>query len=113
MPHLTIEYSRPALDEARLGELIDALIGVADRSDVIELTNVKLRAIPLDHFRVGANVEPFVHIGVALMAGRPKADLSGLSNQIFDAAADLLPDVDQVTVDIRQTDPDTYRKRAS
>jgi len=75
MPHLTLEYSdnlpAPVDFGALLARLHEALVEIGS----FRLADLKSRAVPHPCFRVGAGSSEsvFVHLTVAIFAGRPPA----------------------------------------
>ena len=74
MPHLTLEYTRNLIDldpAATLRRLNVTMLA----SGLFEEADIKSRAVALDHWQVGVAAErreqAFVHVKIALLAGRP------------------------------------------
>lgn len=119
MPHLTLHYSAnidPPPDFARLfGELHHTLAGLVD----IDIGNFKSRATRCEDFLIGSGSprNAFAHLDLRILRGRLGEDRRRLADAalaIMQAhfgrvapAADL-----QITIDLLDLDPDTYRKVA-
>ncbi|MFC7291386.1 hypothetical protein [Hirschia litorea] len=107
-----MEYSCDVFEEKDEVEcFLDLLVEASARANAIIPTNLKLRAMPYNHFRVSGGSEPFVHINVALMEGPSEKDLEQLADLLFSAVSRHFAEVKQVTLDVRTTNPKTYRKR--
>ncbi len=119
MPHLTLHYSANigrVPDLKRLfGELHGTLAGLVG----IDIAKFKSRAMRCDDFLVGDGrpTNAFAHLNLRVLGGRVAEDRCKLS----DAALAILkahfgeaaPGGDiQITVDLLDLDPDTYRKFA-
>jgi len=111
MPHFTVEYAEAREIEERVADLLEALAAAAKASPIVNFPGLKLRAIPLRHYRVGGEIEPFVHVSIVMMDGPALTEREKLSHAVFAGTAEALPFVDQVTVEVRTTEPATYRKR--
>lgn len=117
MPHLTLHYSaniEPPPDFGRLfGELHQTLAALVG----IDLGNFKSRATRCDNFFVGDGslANAFAHLDLRILRGRPADERQKLADAAVAIlqthfgqaarAADL-----QITVDLLDLDPDTYRK---
>lgn len=111
MPHIVVEYADDDVIPELIGGLLDAIVELADRSASIELPNLKLRALPFRHFRVSGKRLPFIHVSIALMRGRKQADLHDLINDIYNLVSAMIEHVQQVTVEVREFEPENYKKR--
>ena len=111
MPHIVIEHSDRAEVASRIPELMDALETAYSADTVIVPAHVKMRALPYSATRVSGGDGPFVHIRLELMAGRSADDLSRTADTFHRVALETFPDVRQVTFDLRELAPATYRKR--
>lgn len=116
MPHLRVEYSdnmAGRFDGASLAQAAcDALLssGVFNPPD-----SIKVRLIPVDHFRVGSGADHgFVHAELAMLSGRDKATKQRLTDALVLAMSTCIgpgPQTVQVTADARDMDRDVYAKR--
>ncbi|MFC3051998.1 5-carboxymethyl-2-hydroxymuconate Delta-isomerase [Kordiimonas pumila] len=112
MPHISVEYARDDDLDCKIEDILDTILEVADQSSVIVLENLKLRAIPCSQYRVsGRKGEAFLHVNVAMMEGPSLSAREELSDALFAALTKLLPDLKQITIDLREMNPRTYRKR--
>lgn len=111
MPHIVVEIAGVAEADLFLDRLFDCLIGAYSLSDAIVPENVKLRARTYENVRVAGSPGHFVHITVSLMRGPTKKQQSQLADLLWRAAADFFPDIEQVTIEVREMEPETYRKR--
>lgn len=117
MPHLTLHYS------ANLGRLPDVSVlfgelhGTLASLVGIDIANFKSRAIRCDDFLVGHGraATAFAHLDLRILGGRSAGDRGRLG----DAALAILtthfgeaaPGGElQITVDLLDLDPETYRK---
>ena len=118
MPHLTLHYSanlEPPLDAGRLfGDLHAAIAALAK----VEIAAFKSRAIQCDAFRVGdgAPQNAFAHLDLRLLGGRnaeEKARIADATMAVLNRHLAPSPGLDlQITLDLLDLDPDSYRKLA-
>lgn len=113
MPHFTVEYAHTPEIEERIASLLNALAIVANASAIVNFSGLKLRANAHRHYRVAGVVEPFVHVSIVMMDGPALSQRAELSDAVFAATAEIMSFVEQVTVEMRTTEPGTYRKRGN
>lgn len=111
MPHFVMEYSRSLEETLSIKELMDVAFDAGVRSGVVEAKNIKVRALPYEHFRLEGGIETFLHVNVYLLAGRTPEQKAHVSTLIRDSLADAYPAIGSISIDIRDMDPDAYRKR--
>ncbi|HZU62500.1 MAG TPA: hypothetical protein VFF98_02365 [Novosphingobium sp.] len=111
MPHIVIEYAHTPSAQQAIDGLLDAVIARVRESPIIDIDSLKLRATPIHHYRVGGGHAPFIHTTVALMRGKDARSINELSTDLFRTIASHFPDIQQITVDVREMDPAPYRKR--
>jgi 5-carboxymethyl-2-hydroxymuconate isomerase len=111
MPHLVIEYSDGALDRAALKELMQSLAETAGQTGVMKPEDVKVRAQSYRDYLIAGKQDSFVHLSVYLLAGRTSEQKEMLSISLRRTMVDLCPDIVSLSVDIRDMDPDAYKKR--
>ena len=111
MPHLVIEYSEDALDQAALNELMQSLAETAAQTGVMRSEDIKVRARSYRDYLIGGKQDSFVHLSVYLLAGRTPAQKEMLSISLRQTMVDLCPEVVSLSVDIRDMDPGAYKKR--
>ena len=113
MPHITVDFGGIPDTNKIIEDFYGRLVKAYSKSDALVPENVKLRGNIFDCVRVAGKPSQFVHISVALMRGPSKDQQSSLSQLLWDAAADFFPEIEQITVEIREMEPLTYRKRIS
>ena len=113
MPHIIVDYAYGAVAEPRLDALMACVEAAATSTGTIALQNLKLRLHECRHVRVQGTPQAFVHVSVALMAGPTEAARISVSRAILAALTDFLPDISNITVDIREMNRATYSKRIS
>lgn len=111
MPHMIIEYARPMEETLSLTEVMDVAFGAGARSGVMDPADIKVRAIPYDHYRFEGGVTSFLHVTVKLLDGRTPAQKEHVALLMRADLADAFPEVGSISVDIRDMDRAAYRKR--
>lgn len=111
MPHIVIEYADEPHIAKRINVLLDAVVAFIEQSPMIELSNLKLRAHAFTQYRVEGRADPFVHTSIALMQGHDLSNREKLVSDIFELVSSQFEDVRQVTVELREMETATYRRR--
>ena len=111
MPHLVIEYSEGSLKEDQVAELMERLFVAAGQTGVMQPPDIKVRAQGYRHFLIAGKRDSFVHLSVYMLAGRTPEQKVMLSTELRRTMVELCPDVTSLSVDIRDMDPDAYKKR--
>lgn len=111
MPHVVIEYSEPHLGEEAIGTMMRAAFEVCAASGVMRAEDVKVRAIPLRYVLLQGGAESFVHITLSLLAGRTPEQKEGLAIALRARLGAEFPDIDALSIDVRDMNPIPYKKR--
>ena len=62
MPHFVMEYSRSLESTYDLKKVMDVAFDAGVRSGVMKPEDIKVRAMPYDHARLGDGKETFLHV---------------------------------------------------
>ncbi|MGQ9365606.1 5-carboxymethyl-2-hydroxymuconate Delta-isomerase [Azospirillum sp. ST 5-10] len=111
MPHFVIEYARPVEAMADPAAVMETVFHAAAGSGIMNPDDIKIRAIPFDHYRLPRPGETFLHVGAFLLEGRSDAQKEDLAVRLRAALAGILPDVTSISVDVRDMNPVAYKKR--
>lgn len=111
MPHIIVEYARPMEATLSLTEVMDVAFGAAARSGVMDPADIKVRAIPYDHFRFEGGITSFLHVTLKLLDGRTPAQKEHVALLLRADLAEAFPEVGSISVDIRDMDRMAYKKR--
>jgi 5-carboxymethyl-2-hydroxymuconate isomerase len=84
---------------------------VAASTGVVRAEDLKIRAQAFDDYLVAGEQRSFFHVAVYMLAGRTPQQKQLLSVEIRKALVELLGDTYSLSVDIRDMDPDAYKKR--
>lgn len=88
MPHLIVEYTRNLGESARPEALLDTLCRtLAAQHGAFPVGGIRARAVCLDTYRIadGCADDAFVHVTLAVAAGRPDHVLGRAVDALFNA----------------------------
>ena len=92
-------------------EILLALHDAAASTGVVKAADLKLRAQSFDDYLVAGEQKSFFHVTLYMLAGRTPQQKETLSVEIREVLVALLADIHSLSVDIRDMDPDAYKKR--
>jgi 5-carboxymethyl-2-hydroxymuconate isomerase len=117
MPHLVLEYTSNVPDEPDLDLVLRNLHEAMTTVGPFDLSNVKSRAVRRERFRVadGAPDRAFVHLTVAVLAGREARVLRETGDALLAILRASFPRARaerrcDVTVELREMQPGLYFK---
>lgn len=111
MPHFVIEHSSPLPGTNDWTKVFEKLATATAETGIIDFANIKLRAIPFEAFQLCDGSKSFVHLSVFLLDGRTPDQKETISLICRQTLAELLLDVDAISVDIRDMDSHAYKKQ--
>ncbi|WP_346891583.1 5-carboxymethyl-2-hydroxymuconate isomerase [uncultured Roseibium sp.] len=111
MPHFVIEYSEPAAPSTGFSETFEALCRAAVGAGVMKREDIKLRAVPYRDFQLNDGSDSFLHLTVSLLEGRTPDQKEALGIACRAALVELFPEIDAISVDIRDMNALAYKKR--
>ncbi len=110
MPHIIVEYTADSLDQSSPGELMQAVYTAVVESQLFKESNIKLRAIPVEHYRLGSSGQGFIHVQCRIHQGRDDAQKQRLS-QLIVASLSVQPlPVSVITCEITELHRASYAK---
>lgn len=119
MPHLVLEYSANVPDTPDFDDVLRRLHEAMTTAGHFELTKVKSRVLRHESFHVadGAPDRAFVHLSVAVLAGRDAELLQGTAAALLAVLHEAFPRARaerrcEVTLEIREMRRDLYFKAA-
>lgn len=110
MPHLIIEYSQAQAEADQVEALLDAVHRAAAETGLFEESHIRVRAVPITHYRVGGEREHFVHVQCRIHAGRNEAQKRQLSEAVLSAFREQDWAVKVMTVEVVEMDRSSYAK---
>jgi 5-carboxymethyl-2-hydroxymuconate isomerase len=110
LPHIVCHYSRdPEMPSIR--DILVALHRAAASTGVVQAEDLKIRAQGFDEYLVAGETRSFFHVSLYLLEGRTSAQKEALSIELRRALSERLLNTHSISVDIRDMDPDAYKKR--
>lgn len=94
-----------------IGEVMMALHLAAASTGVVKAEDLKIRAQAFDDYLVAGKAHSFFHVALYLLAGRTPQQKETLSLELRSTLSKLLENTHSISVDIRDMDPDAYKKR--
>jgi 5-carboxymethyl-2-hydroxymuconate isomerase len=110
LPHIVCHYSA-GQKMPPVREILLALHHAAASTGVVKPEDLKLRAHAFDDYLVAGEQKSFFHVTLYMLAGRTPQQKETLSVEIRKALVERLADTHSLSVDIRDMDPDAYKKR--
>ncbi|MGD9838091.1 MAG: 5-carboxymethyl-2-hydroxymuconate Delta-isomerase [Afipia sp.] len=110
MPHIVCHYSVTP-DMPPMRDVMRAIHEAAAATGVVKADDLKIRALPFADYLVAGREQSFFHVSFYLLAGRTPEQKETLSIGLRAALADVLPKVQSISIDIRDMDPQAYKKR--
>lgn len=112
MPHVVIEFSK-GLEQTNDMQLVcnQVFTVLADHDAFEDPTAIKIRATPIEFFRIGSEPQTFVHATLRLMKGRDELTRKQLNEAILGALVTALPGVGSITVQDAEMTRETYARR--
>ncbi|GHB27816.1 5-carboxymethyl-2-hydroxymuconate isomerase [Pseudovibrio japonicus] len=111
MPHAIIECSKDVLKLHSSQTLCEEVHKVTFASNLFGERDIKVRLLPFEDYLAGGKREDFIHITAYILAGRTTDQKAKLSSSILERMSDLFPQVEFITVDVRDIDREIYAKR--
>lgn len=110
MPHIVCHYARDQ-KMPPIREVLSMLHRVAAATGVVKGEDLKSRAQAFDDYLIAGERKSFFHVAFYLLAGRTAVQKERLSTDLRQVMAEMMPDVHSISIDIRDMDPDAYKKR--
>ncbi len=110
MPHLLVEYSKNLTTHVYDSELLKQLHKTIETSGIFTKSSLKSRSYGYDEVFITGNNESFLHITLSMLSGRSVETRRALAQSISSIAKALIPFTDQISVEIREMDAETYQK---
>ncbi|EGP06420.1 5-carboxymethyl-2-hydroxymuconate delta isomerase [Bradyrhizobiaceae bacterium SG-6C] len=110
MPHIVCHYSATP-DMPPMREVMQAIHEAAAATGIVKAEDLKIRALPFTDYLVAGEQRSFFHVALYLLAGRTPAQKEHLSTELRKSLAGILVSVHSISIDIRDMDPQAYKKR--
>jgi len=110
MPHLIIEFPQDAIKSEQVEAMLDVVHGAAVVSGLFDESHIRVRAIPLSHYRAGGRRAPFIHVQCRIQAGRGAAQKRQLSEAVLAAIREQGLPLKVITVEVVEMDRASYAR---
>ena len=111
MPHFIIDCSESILSLAKPNALMRTVFAAAESTGLFAVSGVGGIKVRLNPYRHCINVddhEHFVHVFANIMEGRTQEQKKTLSDKVVRALTELLPEVEIISMNIRDFEKATY-----
>jgi 5-carboxymethyl-2-hydroxymuconate isomerase len=112
VPHLIVEFPQDAVEVEQVEALLDAVHGAALTTGLFDESHIRVRAIPLVHYRAAGRRDPFIHVQCRIHAGRTDEQKRQLSEAVLAAVRKQGVAVKVITVEVVEMDKASYAKYA-
>jgi 5-carboxymethyl-2-hydroxymuconate isomerase len=112
MPHFVIECSENVLTKKTPDEIIQAVYEIAETTGLFAKGDIKVRLNPYKYYKLGDEKNDFLHIFGNIMEGRSKEQKANLSTKIIERLNQLLPDIDILSMNVRDFEMATYSNKS-
>lgn len=110
MPHCVIEHFPDLSTVKDRAETMQLALSVCAASNVMAAADVKVRCIASDAIHFGDGRASFIHITLSMLAGRTDEQKIHVAERLREAFRERHPDIESISVDIRDMNPSCYRK---
>jgi 5-carboxymethyl-2-hydroxymuconate isomerase len=110
LPHIVCHYSAKE-EMPPIRNILLTLHRAAAATTVVKAEDLKIRAQGFDDYLVAGEARSFFHVSLYLLEGRMSPQKQALSVELRRVLIELLPNIYSISVDIRDMDPEAYKKR--
>ena len=110
MPHVLIEYTVDSVNNQQLSEIMRVVYQAVADSQLFNEDNIKLRAIAIQHYRLGNAGKGFIHVQSRIHQGRSDQQKQLLSESILQALRSLSLALQVSTCEVVDMDRNSYCK---
>ena len=111
MPHISLEFSKGLEETHDTQEACEALFETLANHGAFDRGAIKIRAKPVEFFRIGTEPQTFVHATLLLMDGRDAAIKAQITQTVLATLERVFPAVGSLTVQDVEMSRATYAKR--
>ena len=94
----------------QLETLLDVVHAEVVDTALFDESHIRIRAIPLSHYRAGGKPDPFIHVQCRIHPGRSEAQKRQLSEAVLAAVRGQGLPVKVITVEVVEMDKASYAK---
>lgn len=112
MPHVIIEFTHGLASETQVESMLDALHTAIAATGLFDTGHIRLRALPLHHYRCGGAKHHFLHTQLRIHTGRTTEQKRQLSSAVLAALRAQGWPAEVITVEIVEMEKASYAKYA-
>lgn len=111
MPHLIIEFSHGQAGDEQVESMLDAVHRAAAETILFDESHIRVRAIPVNFYRIAGRREHFIHAQCRIHPGRTEEQRRELSAAVLKALRQQQWPAPSLTVEVVEMDRATYAKQ--
>ena len=108
MPHFVIDCSQNITELIVPSKIMETVHDKAVSSGLFDEKNIKVRINSFENYLTYNTQDNFIHVFANIMEGRNTEQKKLLSNSIVKALKDLFPEVNVISINIRDFEKATY-----
>lgn len=110
MPHIIIEFSAGQANDEGIERMLDSVHQAAVNSGLFDESHIRVRAMPLQYYRVAGSREPFIHAQLRIHTGRSDEQKSVLSRAVLESLKAQQWEAISITVEVVELHKPSYAK---
>ncbi len=110
MPHILIEYTVDSINNQQLTDVMGKVYQSIVESQLFDETNIKLRAIAIEHYRLGSAGKGFIHVQCRIHQGRTAQQKQLISRLVVECLQGMPLALQVITCEIVEMDRKSYSK---
>lgn len=108
MPHLIIDCSDNIIDMKSPKEIMESVYNTAEATGLFAPGDIKVRINPFSNYHLGKGKNGFIHVFGNIMEGRTSKQKQDLSEKIVKTLNVMFPDIDIISMNIRDFEKASY-----
>jgi 5-carboxymethyl-2-hydroxymuconate isomerase len=110
MPHLIIEFSYGQVGDEQIESMLDAVHRAAAETTLFDESHIRVRAIPVEFYRIGGQRHHFIHLQCRIHTGRDNAQKRYLSEALLQTLKSRQWPAVSITVEVVELERESYAK---
>lgn len=111
MPHFVIDCSTRVLTKRHPDEILREVHRIAVDSSLFRVEDIKARIRAYEHSLVAGEPSDFIHVFAHILEGRTVEQKAALSRAIVTRLVEMFPDVQTISINVREFEKATYCNR--
>lgn len=112
MPQFVIDCSATVLTQAPSSDILAAVFEVAKSTGLFKEADIKVRIRSFEEYVGGRAENDFLHVFAYILSGRTPEQKRDLSGRVVAKLAQLLPQLDVLSMNVSDFDRETYCNRS-